>query len=244
MGFGWLFIGYFMTYMMSFSSYSHGIMLLGCVLMINGLFKLRAYNRFFLYPVFPLIPYILVEAYFTAGLVSDVVGFPLPFFTQALSTATEAIGYVASAAFHVLLFKALISITSDLELDKQKIAAVRNRIFTCAYYALALLWLIPVDFNLTAKQIISVLIILLRLSFTVLNCILLYSCYAFICPQGDEDMPIRDIGIGFIDKFRHETARKEQKAADDRVRRYREYQDNRMLARQLRTRKPTDKKKK
>ena len=55
MGFGWLFIGYFMTFLMSFSNYSHGIMLLGCVLMICGLARLRASNRFFLYPIFPPI---------------------------------------------------------------------------------------------------------------------------------------------------------------------------------------------
>ncbi|MBR2370948.1 MAG: hypothetical protein IKA82_02890 [Clostridia bacterium] len=244
MGFGWLFIGYFMTFMMSFSNYSHGIMLLGCALMINGLFKLKAYNRFFLYPVFPLIPYILVEACFTARLASDVIGFPLPFITQTVSTAVEVVGYVACIVFHILLFKALISITSDLELDKQKIAAVRNRIFVCAYYALALFWLIPIEYNLTAKQIMTVLLLLLKLSFTVLDCILLYSCYAFICPQGDEDMPIRESGIEFIDNFRRETARKEQKAADERVRRYREYRDNRRIARQLRTNKPTGKKKK
>ena len=244
MGFGWLFIGYFMTFLMSFSNYSHGIMLLGCVLMICGLARLRAYNRFFLYPIFPLIPYIVTEAYFTADMAFELFSYPVRFMTEGLGIAVELVGYAASVVFHLMLFKAIISITTDLDLGKQRLSAMRNRIVVCAYYALAFVWMLPINYNNTARQIMTIFVLLLKLSFTLLDVILLYSCYARICPQGDEEMPIRDSGIAPLDRFRRKTADRQQRIADDRVRRYREYQDSRALSRQLRTRRPTDKRKK
>ena len=233
MGFGWLFLGYFMAFMMSFSNFSHGIILLGCALMINGLHKLKAYNRLFVYPIYPLIPYLAVEAIFTAKLAAELFGAPLAFITDGVSVAFELIGYVLCTAFHILMLRAVAKIALDVGLEKQKNAAMRNRAFTCVYYAVAFVWAFPIGLTPAVKQTITVFLLLVRLAFALLNCVLLYSCYALICPQGDEDMPIRELGIGFIDDFRRKTAEKQQKAADERVRRYQDARFGRALNRQL-----------
>lgn len=227
MGFGWLFIGYVMSYMMSFTKYSHGIVLLGCLLMWHGINMLSRHNGKFAYAVYPLFVLSAVKLYMSCALVSDLFGMEIGILGGTVYTVFEVLDYLSCAAFHIFLLLAIKSITSDLELPKQSNAAQRNMVITTMYYALALVWMLPLNMPNDVKSGVLMFLLIARLLWAILDLVLIYSCYMYICPIGDEDMPLKKSRFELINRFREETARREQKAADENVALYKERQDRR-----------------
>ena len=58
---------------------------------------------------------------------------------------------------------------------------------------------------------------LLYFAWIILDLVLIFKCYAKICDEDDVDMPLKKSRFAFVNKFREETARREQKAADESV---------------------------
>lgn len=227
MGFGWLFIGYAMSYMMSFTKYSHGIVLLGCLLMWHGITMLSRHNGSFSYVSYPLFALSAVKLYMSCALVNDLLGMELGMFGGTVYTVFDVLDYLSCAVFHIFLLLAIKNITSDLELPKQSNAAQRNMVITTMYYVLALVWMLPLNMPSDVKSGVLMFLLIARLLWAILDLVLIYSCYMYICPIGDEDMPLKKSRFAFINRFREETARREQKAADENVALYKERQDRR-----------------
>lgn len=227
MGFGWLFIGYVMSYMMSFTKYSHGIVLFGCLLMWHGISMLGRHNERFAYATYPLLALAFVKLYMSCALANELFGMGLSVFDGAIYTVFEVFEYLSSAAFHIFLLLAVKSIASDLELPRQSNAAQRNMVITTMYYVFALLWMLPLNIPNDVRSGVLMFLLLARLLWAVLDLVLIYSCYMYICPAGDEDMPLKRSRFEFINRFREETARREQKAADENVALFKENRDRR-----------------
>lgn len=227
MGFGWLFIGYVMSYMMNFTKYSHGIVLLGCLLMWHGISMLRRHNEKFIYASYPLLAFATVKLYMSCALANELFDMGLSIFTGTVYTIFEVIEYLSCAVFHIFLLLAVKSIASDLELSKQSNAAQRNMVITTMYYLLALVWMLPLNMPNDVRSGVLMFLLLARLLWAILDLVLIYSCYMYICPAGDEDMPLKKSRFAFVNRFREETARREQKAADENVALFKERRDRR-----------------
>lgn len=225
MGFGLLFVGYVFTYLIGFTKYTAGAILIGCCLMYSGLSRLRNYNPTFKRAIYIIIPIFFAKLYLCGGLIDEIFELNIPFFRGTVSIVLNVIEQVLDLAFHFALYTAVKSITSDLDLYKLNNSALRNIILTFMYYIPALLWMLPITLADTVKTGFGYLLIILRLFISVLNSILIYSCYMHICPVGDEDMPIKKSRFAFINKLREETARRQQKVADERVERYLRFRD-------------------
>ena len=221
MGFGLLFLGYFMTHLMSVFSLGCVVRLVGYALMIYAFTKLHKYNvafRFPFYTGFAMLGVTLADCYAKVGkLFYDYLlinSFYLPEgFEETVASADDAFSFV----FHTCLLYAIIQIAKDTEVEKIRVASVRNFVFMCIYAVLIMISKLPFAFVENYKRYFSMPIILLYFAIIILNLVLIFTCYANICDESDVDMPLKKSRFEFVNKFREETARREQKAADESV---------------------------
>jgi hypothetical protein len=111
--------------------------------------------------------------------------------------------------------------------------AARNFALICVYQLLLAITWLPFAFVEEYKRYFSMPIYLLYFAWIILDLVLIFKCYANICDEGDVDMPLKKSRIAFVNKIREETARREQKAADDSV----EYAKQKLEERQRKRRK-------
>lgn len=59
------------------------------------------------------------------------------------------------------------------------------------------------------------LLAICQVVYSVINCFLIFKCYAMICPEGQEDMPRKKSKFEFVNKIREKKDAKEEKAIED-----------------------------
>ncbi len=221
MGFGLLFIGYFMTYMMSINTFGVLFRLAGYCFMIASFVRLRKYNRAFDIPMYASVLMIAVtgvDLFVKAGELLNNMLLVNSFavgenFKMALGSVDDACVFI----FNACLLFAIHAIAKDVEDMKIVSGAIRNFIFVCIYYLLCAVSLLPFEFISDYKTNFSMPVYILYFVWIILNLVLIYTAYARICDESDVDMPLKRSRFEFVNKFREETAKREQKAADDSV---------------------------
>lgn len=212
MGFGILFAGYAICFLASITYYGYLFRLVGFCIMAVALTKLREYGKSFRYPmVLSLLMTLwgIIESYFE---LAGNFQLPLPAFTDSVKPAMAWVTILGIIAFNLSLLYAIFDIAGRLELTNQKNAAARNAIFIVLYLVLNVLGMGPFQNSETFKKYCNPLVFFIQLFWTIFNLVLIYSCYMYICPEGDEDMPRRKTGIGFIDRLAEEADRRADKA--------------------------------
>lgn len=108
-------------------------------------------------------------------------------------------GYTALLAFYnILLLTAIKKIARETELKSLEARAMRNTVLAILYYAALLFSYLPFDFvkNVSSHPTYKVTLFLFGYIWQALNFVLIFSCYMWICRQGDEDMPVKKRRIG------------------------------------------------
>lgn len=230
-----------MTYLMSMSYAGYLIRFVGYALMLGALARLCAYNRKFKLPLYlgvALLGVTAVGCFVEIGeflyeyLIIDHFGV-----TEAFKGALGAIDDALVFVFHACLLYAIRAIAKETEVDKLSYAAARNFVFLAVYQVLCAIGLLPFAFVAGYKTYFSMPIILLYFACIILNLVLIFGCYANICDESDVDMPLKKSKFEFVNKIREETARREQKAADDSVEYARQKLEARKAKRENRRRK-------
>ena len=209
MGFGLLFIGYFVTYVMSYVFIPK---LLGCILMLLGVLKLSAYDLKFkkcipvlgamsITSAFMLVNSALQYFNITALVINDVL-------LNSVSVADELLGL----GFHAFLLLAINNIARDTGLEKLCFKAMRNLLLV---FVAEIAWFAVLIFSDTsANQVIFWIAIGLRIIWIVLDLILLVSCYRLICDESDVDMPDKEVNIPVIKQMEEIMRRRDKNAFD------------------------------
>lgn len=191
MGFGWLLIGYFFANMMSLYSPLSFAMLVGYPMMIIGLYHLAHYHVKFQYCWYlsfaslPLAVYFALYSFSQFGLGLDWAMLAGTFFQTM-----EWVYFAFSLAFHGMLLYAIAGLSGELKLIALQGNAYRNLIMVGLYYAIDLVARLPISFIRQHQAYFSFPLILLRLLFLLLNMLLIFKCHRYICPEGDEYMPV------------------------------------------------------
>ena len=98
--------------------------------------------------------------------------------------------------FNLMLLISIKNIATDLDLKVIRVRALRNLILTAIYYGLTLFFALPsssiksIVTTLTEKYAMGIVMYILGYVWLFLNIILIFSCYMYICKEGDEDMPV------------------------------------------------------
>lgn len=223
MGWGLLFLGYLMKFLLGLNPIFDVILTLpACLLMLLGFKKLSMYCHTFHYA---LPSTALLAAVSLGGVVGALVA-PATALPEAGAGVADWLRYVANASlggwiawanmiavvlFHAALAVGIKDIAMRVGVQKNAVRAMRNLVLVGLYAACLL----------TAKLAPSVAALavptssLLGLVFAICNSVLLYSCYMRIAPA-EESVPERKPSrIGWINRLRDAYDRKTQKAIED-----------------------------
>ena len=219
MGFGLLFIGYFVATLMSINIAGAFIRLLGYAIVIFAAGKLKRYNGAFTYFQIAACGMLAVSLLFA---VSDVFDFlyaemyiQTNVFPQSLDNVFNIIWLVASLIFNGFMLYAIRAIAIETEVPKIAVNAVRNAIFIAIYFVLSIIAYLPFPFTEAYAGLFGAPVLLLYFVWIVLNLVLIYSCYAKICDEDDVEMERKPSRFAFVNKMRAEFDAKEKKAMEE-----------------------------
>lgn len=215
MGFGILFVGYAICFLVSLTYYGYLFRLVGFCIMTFALLRLREYGKSFRYPLITSIVMVVYGSFESYCELAAKLALPRPELSETVSAAMDWFCMLGIILFNLSLLYAIFDISNHLELTDQKNSALRNAIFIVLYLVLNILGMGPLKGNETFGKYFSLPIFLLQLLWVIFDLVLIFSCYMYICPEGDEEMPRRKTGIGFIDRLAEESDRRTDKAVQD-----------------------------
>lgn len=218
MGFGWLFIGYFIATLMSINIAGAFIRIVGYGVIFFAASKLNKYNRTFTYlqiaTVIMLGVSLLLAASDICGFLYDEMFIKNNIFTESFKRAMGIVEMCVSLVFNGALLYSIRAIAIETEVDKIAVNSVRNFIFICLYFVLNIISYLPFNFVKEYSAVFSLPVLLLYFVWIVLNLILIYSCYARICDENDTEMIRKPSRFSFINKMRAEMEEKENRAIE------------------------------
>lgn len=214
MGFGILFIGYLLTYLLSMAgAYGCYPAIIGCAMMLYALTKLVEYEDTFKLPFFAALPMTLCVAYSFVTELFTTVGVLLPAFltSQITLTAVTYSSALFDLVFNVTLLYAISRIAKETGVERTKNAAIRNIVVYGVYFLSVLLdEALPRESSVRPYTFLTALA--LSLLVLVINSIVIFSCYMRICDESDTEMGRKESRFEFVNKFNKEFDRREQKA--------------------------------
>ncbi len=215
MGFGFLLVGYAITYIftLGMGGYLFAGMLIGGFLIYLGLSELRKYCPTFLYALIASILLILCSFYKTAAFFNTNF-IDIGINVEAIDPIFDVIKFAVDLALNITILYGIADLSKRVEYPETRQKAYRNMVFVGVYNLLQILLLIPNTVFQKDKAFFMTLLLIFRLIYAVFNFILIFKCYARICPEGEEEMKRKPSRFEFINKMREKQDEREQKAIE------------------------------
>ncbi|MBE6546021.1 MAG: DUF1090 domain-containing protein [Ruminococcaceae bacterium] len=218
MGFGWLFVGYFVANFMSLHQFGAIFRMIGYGMMLGASVRLCRYHRSFLGLEILSLLMVLLCGVLSLG---NAELFAQEFLLKELTLLPETVYTVFGhgeqwlmLALQAALLWAIRSIAVDIGVPKIAVSATRNFIFVCMYYVVYAISLLPIPMPSVVSATVAIIAWILFFAWMILNQILLFSCYAKICDEDDVEMEQKPSRFAFVNQFRREVEQKEQKARE------------------------------
>ena len=232
MGFGILFVSYYLTYLVGMVWKNEGdvfpigasIILLGCLLITYALLHLAEYEKAFRSAMIANLFVILTAVYRVLYRISENFLWDLPLFSESARTAVEYLEFLFVLIFSALLLLAVRKLASDVDEPKTYAAATRNMVFLLLYALCQIMAHLPVGF----AKYFTLSAVVIQVIYHILVGVMLIGCYMRICDESDRDMPLHKSRFAWVNRIREERARREQQAAD----RVTEYAEKRLRKKQ------------
>ncbi len=219
MGFGLLLCAYFLLTFMSagIGDYVFLTYVLGAMVTLSAVGKLKDYNPRFNYLCPPALLYCLLAVYRLVIMLSDVFLWDLAALrSPTVGTAAEWVLFVAELGYAAVALWASAELAASVGLAKHQSRAWRNLVFV-AFWAVAqiLLWAIPALATAGNQTLLKVLFIY-RLVVFFFNAVHFYSCFSSICPQGEEfGKPSKPSRFKFINEINRKLDAKNERARQE-----------------------------
>lgn len=231
MGFGILFIGYFMAMLMSINAIGSVIRLLGYALVLVATRKLSKYHRAFdavsLATALMMAVSLLLVVYDASSFLYEQVIVDTQLLPPVFRTVVGYIEMALTFVFSAVLLWAIRLIAIQTDVHKIAVSAVRNFVFICVYYVLSLIGLLPFAFAQKYAAIVGAPVLILYFVWIILNLVLIYSCYARICDEDDVDMEQKPSRFEFVNNMRRESERRREAANQKYAQKMRERKQRR-----------------
>ncbi len=212
MGFGILFLGYFVTAVAGILF--PGIAgLFGFLLMAFATLKLSEYQHSFRMPMIACAVAAVISVFMIPNDISVFAHFSFPgWYTDSISYA-DGVREAVKTFFHLTVCLALRDIARDTGEEKLVFSSTRNAVFYSIYYLLELALFIPA-LSEGAKYLVPVALLLYFVILFMFH-VMFFSAYMRICDESDVNMEIKKTNIGWFDRLNSMRAESEQKAADE-----------------------------
>lgn len=215
MGFGTLFIGYFLLLNIAYFSFTDLIMGL---LLLLACYRLLSVNQYFKSAALTLIPFSALALF---ELIQEIITMFSP--NLANETLTGILGmirYIFIACFTFLILMGIETVANEVELPKLTDKARKVKVLSLLTFAFCTLLEIPgLDSIIDTKALSVIALILLILSFavTVVALTAIYSAYMYICMPNEVIKKDKLSRFGFVNKFREYESRKQREYAEYRL---------------------------
>lgn len=210
MGFGTIFIGYVLLFNL-IPGYTD---LFACLLMALGLTKTIPYEERFRRPFYLLLAALLPTGVSFLFEMLGLLGLSLGgWYLQSIYPLLRAILFLFITLDLLLAIDRIAEVT---DIPVLRVSSFRNRIFTGIYYGLCIFSNLGFGMDTVFAKIARYAVvptILVGLIVHFLNAKLLFSCYMWICPEGEEGMEREQSRFAFINRIREKTDAKEEEFA-------------------------------
>ena len=216
MGFGILFFGYIIMSVFSLNPFGDIAQLIGYSLIFYALLKLSPYTRGFKIAKYTAVPLALYSLFSSVLTLASKAGVDISVFDGA-KLVLKPIVAVLVFAFHLFLLWGIRELAKTTELTKIADKAVRNFVVGAFYFALSVFGMINTPIQEDFAKYFGLPTLLIGLVWYILNIMLIYSCYMWICLEGDEDMARKPSRFAFINKLNDAFDKKEEEAIKSSV---------------------------
>ncbi len=217
MGFGSVFIGYLITFVLYWVADALGIgglaLLLGYLVMLPGLLRLSRFHRAFLPASAICLPLLLTSAYESVASVASLLLWSPAFLQTPIATV---VGYVSTGleiALHILLLYGIRILAAEVDLKVLVTKALRNMIFVFMY-AFAYVLYRTAGEGTTNEMYFTTALRLVRIVMLACMFLILLNCAKDICPAGEEDQPPKQYRMKWLNKINDTFEKNKQKAID------------------------------
>ena len=193
MGFGLLFIGYFVASL----GFVSVLRLAGYMLTAYSAKKLKQYNTAFGF--FEIASGVMLVASFVSTVI-DLLGLIMGegFVGDTLISIIKNAEVILSCAYNIVMLLSIRQIALETEERKISLGAVRNGVFVVIYAVVYMISRLPFEFT----KYLSLPLILVQFVWILLNILLIFSCYAKICDEGDVNMERKPSRFAFVNEMR------------------------------------------
>lgn len=191
MGFGYLFLGYLVTFVLYLTIQALGFggfgLLIGYGLMLCGARCLYRYQRAFAYAKWALIPLLVTAVYESARNLAELFLWNTSLFDGVWRTVYSWAVFLLLLFFNLAMLYGIRSLARDVGLPRIVSAAIRNSIFVVLYGVLYLVGNFPVFTTEQVRAYLGLPMVLTQMVFVFCNLFLILTCAKDICPEGEED---------------------------------------------------------
>lgn len=206
MGFGLLFIGYFIAFFMSVNNYGFAFEIVGYAIILSAVGKLSEYKHSLARSSVPLLIMALCSAYDGFRYLNQLLSFDLALFRDDVAFTVSLISAAAVLLFHGMLLISIRQIAIDA--DEPAIARKSFPAIGAAAISFLLEFSLALVGNLFAEQFGTTLNVwalvatLVRILYPLAVLAFFYSCYARICAPEDVEMERKPSRFAFINRWR------------------------------------------
>lgn len=221
MGFGTLFIGYFLLLNVTYYTFTDVI---AALVMALGLFKLGAVNRQFKGAFYSAIAMAIVGF---VELVFQVYAMFIPESDIFLLSYTDIPRYLIIAVLTLFILMGIENVADEVGLFELARRARLTMPFSFGAYAiLSILSIHALEVIIDTRilTVISVIMLISTFIIIIINLITVYSAYMRICMPEDKDNDIsdRESKFEFVNKYREHNAEKQREYAEYRLNKFKQ----------------------
>ncbi len=236
MGFGLLLLGYFTVTMASvgMGDYRFIAYLLGGMACVAATYKLKAYNPRFLLTLITSVAYLCLGVFDGLVMMDTIFLWGILPVEGVIPTVVDVATLVVNLALHVTMLWSIAELAHAVEIVKIKTRAIQNLV-AIAIYAIGeeVIIAFPAVANLENQAIPRLLLLYLLVCY-LLNAWLIFSCFRYICPEGEEQgKPHKPSRFAFVNKLNDKFDEKAERALREQM----EYQAGKQAERERKRKK-------
>ena len=220
MGFGILFIGYFLLLNLTYIGYTD---LISALVLFMAFYKLQPTNKYFRFALIPSGLFAAVSIVELFEVLTSALGFNFSFLLEY----TSAPRYMLIGLLSVYMLMGIESVAEEVDVQVTRLRAKYTLPFVYILFALATIFEFPFVGNLIPEKpllISATILIFAVFIITLLNLVTIYSAYMHICMPEDvnNDSKEKKSKYTIVNKFREHELEKSREYAEYKLNKSRE----------------------
>ena len=225
MGFGTLFIGYFLLLNIAYYGFTDAV---AGIVMLYGVYKLSEINKNFGRGAIATLAFTLFGV-FELGYNAYDSFFSLSQSSTTLVSVISIVRYSLIALLSVFIFLGMRDVANEVGLRTLSIKCERLFYMTVPIYSISIILealALSGLFNASILTAVGIITLVCNVALTILALVCIYSCYMRICMPGEKkDKPEKESRFSFVNAFRRHEEKKRQEYADYKLEKYKKAQE-------------------